>query len=116
MEEFKTILELVKSGYAIPFLFYLFWKDHKEAREEKISGLTMDSLNNHLNSVDTVVQKHLEKEAIEDLERVEMKKDIEYQRDRMTKSEAHTENIYKLLSEIKTMMIETATRRRSMDK
>jgi len=125
VEELKTLLELTKI-YGLPagIIVYLLW----ERRQERLSELDekdwlekkkasgewvswedlknkIDRMQDHIKYLEVKVSDHLEKEMQEDLKINSMEKDIQFQVKEIDRTKGEIQEIFKLLSEIKNMMI-----------
>lgn len=115
MDLINILHAFVSNGYAIFitivntwFIAWLVWDKLKEKRAE----ITILSLHDHITSVDSTVTDHLKKEAIEDIERGQMQKTIEFQGQKIDRLEEYAEKTFNMISELKNMLIDGGGRRR----
>ena len=121
MNEQGIIAEVFKQqgigGLALLLLVYKFWKDtnddRKENREieqkkqsgEYVSFSDVKRIGDEMNVLTEKLSGHLEKEAIEDVERASMATAVQYNEKRIMKLEESTDKIYEILGEIKNHLL-----------
>lgn len=119
MEEKLWMAILKYFGPSGVIAIYLFWKHYLEPKEKRKKGTyvsykeitdRLDNISMRASDLQNRLDHHLEKEAEEDIRMKAMEKDIEFNQREIKDNKDNVQNIFKILSEIKSLMIQQQSR------
>ena len=114
MEELKLLLEAAKSGYALPIIAWFLldkgkvWQRKRTGKYVSYETLAedIDRMEKSVEQLNVKLNGHLEKAASEDIKVSVMENDIKHQGGEITETKEDVKNIYRILGEIKNLIIE----------